>query len=55
MSRILFVTLWNKVYTESDHFLGFVRLPMASFNLQEGGFSRWYPLDIIGIFTLFIA
>ena len=42
------MTLWNKEYCDPAYFLGFVRIPISSTNLLEGGFSRWYPLDILG-------
>ena len=45
---VLYLSWWNNVYTEPDHFLGLVRIPMTSVNLLEGDIFRLYQMTTMG-------
>jgi len=45
---VLYVSWWNKVYTEPDYFLGYVRLPLASINVLRKDEYNLHPLTITG-------
>ena len=48
-NSVLYVSWWNKVYTEPDRFIGVVRIPIASANLLEGDVFRPYQMSNMGI------
>jgi len=54
-SFVLFITWWNRVYTEPDHFLGFVRIPLSSINLLEGDIFRKYPMITTGNYIIVVS
>jgi len=51
-NRVLYVSWWNRVYTEPDRFLGLVRLPLASVNLFQGDVIRSYPMTTMSKLTV---